>query len=56
MVLDDGKGHKADGEGVSEMERAGLLEPDGQRGRLTESGEKALAGVIEAIRSASVGA
>ena len=51
VVLDDGKGHKADAEGVDEMEKAGLLEKDGERGTLTEEGSRALGQVLEAIRA-----
>lgn len=52
VVLDDGKGHKADSAGVEEMERAGFLEPDGERGALTDKGTAAVGQVIEAIRGA----
>ncbi len=55
VVLDDGAGHHADPDGVSELESGGLLKPDGARGRLTEAGEKALAGLLEAIRAAPLG-
>jgi hypothetical protein len=50
VVLDDGKGHHADPEGVKEMESAGLLEPEGERGTLTDEGARKLGKVIEAIR------
>jgi len=53
VVLDDGKGHHADAKGVEEMTEAGLLEPDGERGTLTEAGSAKLASVIDAIRSAA---
>lgn len=53
VVLDDGKGHKADSAGVEEMEKAGLLEEEGERGTLTEAGTQRLASVIEAIRQAA---
>jgi len=53
VVLNDGKGHHADAKGVEEMSAAGLLEPDGERGTLTEVGSAKLASVIEAIRSAA---
>jgi len=52
VVLDDGKGHKADSEGVREMEAAGFIEPDGDRGTLTDKGTAALGEVVEAIRGA----
>lgn len=50
VVLDDGKGHHADADGVREMEEAGYFEPEGERGTLTEEGRKRLDAVIEAIR------
>ncbi len=53
VVLDDGKGHKADSQGVAEMEEAGLLSPDGERGTLTDKGIEALGKVIDGIRSAA---
>jgi len=52
VVLDDGKGHKADHDGVEELSSAGLLEAEGARGRLTEEGLSALERVLTAIRSA----
>lgn len=53
VVLDDGKGHKADADGVSEMEEAGLLDPEGERGTLTEAGRDRLHRVIETLRQAA---
>jgi len=53
VVLDDGKGHKADSQGVEEMEQAGFIEPEGERGTLTEKGTEALGKVIDAIRGAA---
>ncbi len=53
VVLDDGKGHKADAEGVKEMEEAGLLDPEGERGALTEAGRERLDRVIETLRQAA---
>ncbi len=50
VVLDDGKGHKADSAGVEEMEKAGLLEAEGERGTLTEAGSQRLGQLIDAIR------
>jgi chromosome segregation and condensation protein ScpB len=50
VVLDDGKGHKADSAGVEELEKAGLLEETGDRGTLTEAGSQHLGKVLEAIR------
>jgi len=52
VVLDDGKGHHADPDGVREMEEAGYFEPEGERGTLTESGLAKLDAVMSAIRSA----
>ncbi len=54
VVLEDGSGHRADPEGVSELEQAGFLEPQGQRGRLTDAGEAALARLLEHIRATEV--
>lgn len=51
VVLDDGKGHKADHEGVEELSSAGLLEADGPRGRLTDAGNEALERLLAAIRA-----
>ncbi|KTQ95477.1 hypothetical protein NS365_22445 [Aureimonas ureilytica] len=53
VVLDDGKGHKADSAGVEELEKAGLLNETGDRGTLTDSGTQRLAGLIEAIRQSA---
>ncbi len=53
VVLDDGKGHKADAEGVKEMEAAGLLDPEGERGVLTDAGRDRLDRVIETLRQAA---
>ena len=50
VVLDDGKGHHADTDGVEEIRNAGLLEVEGDRGRLTEKGEERLARLLETIR------
>lgn len=50
VVLDDGKGHKADAAGVEELQKAGLLEDAGERGTLTEAGTDRLKKVLEAIR------
>lgn len=51
VVLDDGQGHHADPEGVKEMEAAGLLEPEGERGALTDEGARTLGRLMEAIRA-----
>lgn len=53
VVLDDGKGHKADAEGVREMEEAGLLDPEGERGTLTDAGRDRLEKLIGTLRSAA---
>ncbi|RIY02156.1 hypothetical protein D3218_07640 [Aureimonas flava] len=53
VVLDDGKGHKADAEGVREMEEAGLLDPEGGRGLLTDAGRERLDRVIDTLRQAA---
>ncbi|MCO6048297.1 hypothetical protein NGM99_00640 [Mesorhizobium sp. RP14(2022)] len=52
VVLDDGEGHRADPDGVKELEDAGLLQADGARGRLSSEGEAALGKVLDAIRGA----
>ena len=52
VVLDDGKGHQADPQGVEEMVSAGFLEAEGERGRLTDAGEKALSELLSTIRQA----
>jgi len=54
VVLEDGSGHRADPEGVKELEAAGFLEPQGQRGRLTDAGEAALAKLLEHVRATEV--
>jgi hypothetical protein len=53
VVLDDGKGHKADAGGVEEMTAAGFIEVEGARGRLTEAGERKLAAVLDSLRGAA---
>lgn len=54
VVLEDGSGHRADPDGVRELEAAGFLEPQGRRGRLTEAGEAALGRLIEHIRATEI--
>jgi hypothetical protein len=56
VVLDDGKGHQADKQGVEEMVAAGLMEAEGERGRLTDAGEKALSSLLDTIRGSSLAA
>jgi hypothetical protein len=52
VVLNDGKGHQADKQGVEEMVAAGFLEAEGERGRLTDAGEEALSALLTTIRQA----
>ncbi|KQT84051.1 hypothetical protein [Aurantimonas sp. Leaf443] len=52
VVLADGAGHKADSGGVAELEEAGLLTVDGDRGRLSEAGEAMVEAILEAVRAA----
>lgn len=51
VVLDDGKGHRADAKGLEEMKAAGLLEAEGDRGTLTETGQKELGRILDAVRA-----
>ena len=51
IVIDDGNGHKADPDGLAEIQATGLIEPDGSRGRLTAAGRGALDVVLEALRA-----
>lgn len=50
IVIDDGRGHLADPDGLAELTRAGLIAVHGARGRLTAPGREALAGVLTALR------
>lgn len=52
VVLDDGSGHRADPDGVSELVNAEMIEIDDDRGRLTDRGLAALDRLIDAIRGA----
>lgn len=52
VVLDDGAGHKADPEAISELTEAGLLTVEGQRGAFTETGTALLSRTAEALRGA----
>ena len=52
VVLDDGSGHRADPDGVSELVNAEMIEVDDDRGRLTDRGLAALDRLIDAIRGA----
>ena len=51
VVQKDGAGHKASDKAVGELRARGLIEADGAEIRFTPQGEKALQGVISAIRS-----
>jgi hypothetical protein len=51
IVLDDGHGHKADSDGLAELQEEGLIEVLGSRGRFTEAGSEELQIVIDAIRA-----
>lgn len=51
VALDDGNGHRADPEGLAEMQGAGLLDIEGDWGRFTAAGEARLAAVMGAIRA-----
>lgn len=53
VVLEDGAGHKADADGVAEMQDAGLLEVNGTRGTLTDAGETRLGKVVDAIKNSN---
>lgn len=52
VVIDDGNGHVADPDGLSELSDADLIEVDGARARFTSAGEARLVAVIAAIRTA----
>lgn len=52
VVLNDGSGHRADPEGVSELVNTEMIEVDGDRGRLTDRGVAALNRAVDAIRAA----
>lgn len=51
VVLEDGNGHRADPDGVTEMQDAGLLTVEGARGRLTDEGEAMLERTVESLRA-----
>ena len=51
VVLDDGKGHRADPDGVAELESAGHIETNNGRGRFTDTGLAQLDRTVEAIRA-----
>jgi len=51
VVLDDGKGHRADSGGVDELVNARLLKVDGDRAAFTEQGESALKSFISSLRA-----
>lgn len=52
VVLEDGSGHKADSEGVAELETGGYLTPEGDRGAFTDKGSAVLGRVLDALRGA----
>ena len=52
VVLNDGSGHRADPDGISEMVNAEMIEVDGDRGRFTDRGLETLDRLIDAIRAA----
>lgn len=52
VVIDDGKGHTADSNGLAELETEGLIRVEGSRGRFTEAGVDELGIVLEALRKA----
>lgn len=51
IVVDDGNGHTANQEGLTELESEGLVEVNGARARFTEDGAKELGSVIEALKA-----
>ena len=52
VVMDDGAGHQADGEGVDELRRLGLVAVESGRVRFTETGEAIIERLIEGLRTA----
>jgi len=52
VVMDDGAGHQADGEGVDELRRLGLVAVESGRVRFTETGEEMIERLIEGLRTA----
>jgi hypothetical protein len=53
VVVDDGAGHHADGEGVDELRRLGLIAVESGRVRFTEAGEAMIERLVEGIRTAT---
>jgi hypothetical protein len=53
VIREDGKGHKADEEGVSELERLGLAKAEGNGIAFTEAGLAALAKSVDGLRAAA---
>jgi hypothetical protein len=51
VVIDDGHGHKADADGLAELQAEGLITIVGSRARLTDEGADELQIVLEAIRA-----
>jgi hypothetical protein len=55
VIREDGKGHKADPEGVSELEGLGLAKAEGNDIVFTEAGLAALAKGVDGLRAAARG-
>ena len=56
VIREDGKGHKADEDGVEELRQNGLAEISGNDICFSEAGLTVLAKALDAIRSAASGA
>jgi hypothetical protein len=52
VVMDDGAGHQADGKGVDELRRLGLVAVESGRVRFTKTGEAMIEGLVEGMRTA----
>ena len=50
LVLRDAAGHRADPDGIREVEALGLLAVNGAKGVLSDDGKRLLASLIEQIR------
>lgn len=53
VILEDGKGHKADGEAVDELSRLGLAQVQGNDINFTESGLKVLSASVDGLKGAA---
>ena len=53
VVMDDGAGHQADGEGVDQLRRLGLVGVESGRVRFTETGDAMIGRLIEGLRTAT---